>query len=262
MPVNIAQGSDDGYRSSSSSSLGPEKTIAINIETMRLHISSFFVRMISRVSLDTLRPLPMFLGLNPGAGFCLSGQAFTPPIKKIDKSTYEKIKNRFQTNFAYFLTNYVLIASMTALIIALMHPGMVLFLFILYCLWTLHTFLLRNQLIIFNISIHSLLTVQQRFYSLFIITTIITIWKCLKPTIIFLLITNIIICTHAFMRDPKHIESSHDLFTSNADSEDDDDDEEGGAGSGDSGTSNGSEVMVEKPRARTNVTRRTGGESY
>lgn len=251
MPVNVAHGSDDGYQGS-----GPQKTIAINIETMRLHMSSFAARAMSRVSLDTLRSLPMFLGLNPGAGFCLSAQAFTPPVKKMDKGTPEKIRSRVKMNFAFFLTNYVLIAAMTALVVALMHPGMVFFLALIYVLWTLHAFLLRNQLVLFGIAVHSILTVQQRFYSLFTLTTIVVMWKCLKPTIIFLAISGVIICFHALLRDPKHIESSHDPQSS-ADSDD-----EEGAGSGDSGASNESEVLVERPRTSTTGRRRGVGESH
>ena len=245
MPANISHGSEDVYQSSL-----PERTIAINIESMRFALSSFVTRVVSRASIDTLRPLPMFLGLNPGAGFCLSAQAFTPPVKKMDKGTPEKIRSRFKTNFAFFLTNYVLIAAMTALIVAMMHPGMVFFMAVLYGFWSLHSFLIRNQLVVFGVSIHAILSVQQRFYLLFTITSIVTIWKCLIPTLTFFTISSLLICTHAFMRDPKYIELSND---GSADSEDDD--EEGGS----SGNSNESEVLVERPRTRP--TRRTPKEA-
>lgn len=245
MPANVSHGSDDTYDVSSGSQ---QTAIAINIESMRLHMSSFAARVMSRVSVDTLRSLPMFLGLNPGAGFCLSPHAFTPPVKKVDKSTPEKIRSRVKMNFAFFLTNYVLIAAMTAIIVALMHPGMVFFMLILYAFWSLHSFLIRNQLVIFGFAVHSIMSVQQRFYFLFTITTIVTIWKCLRPTIIFVAISGLIICFHAFLRDPKHIESSHDALGV----ADNDDEEDGG--SGDSGASNESEVLVERPKSTSSTT--------
>jgi PRA1 family protein len=249
MPMNVSHGSDDNVSGGGQyESAIPHKTIAISIESMRLALSSFAARVSSRVSVDTLRSLPMFLGLNPGAGFCLSPLAFTPPVKKMDKGTPEKIRSRVKMNFAYFLSNYVLIASMTAIVIALMHPGMVFFLILLYLLWTLHAFLIRNQLVIFNIGIHSLLSVQQRFYGLFVMTTIVIIWKCLRPTLLFFTITSLLIMTHALLRDPKHIESSHSEKYGSGGGGDSDDEEGGGANSGDSGGSNDSEVFVERPR--------------
>jgi hypothetical protein len=252
--VSVHSGSDDGggsyHGGGSSSTARDPQTIAINLETMRFHLSSLYAKIVSRVSVDTLRPLPMFLGLNPGAGFCLSPLAFTPPVKKMDKGTPEKIKSRVRLNFAFFLTNYVLVAAMTGLVVALMHPGMVFFLALVYGLWTLHAFLIRNQVDVFGINVSSLLTVQQRFYVLFTITTIVILWKALVPTIMFAAISGLIILSHAFLRDPKHIEMSGNLV----DDEDDhhhhheaDDLEGGGA---DSGESSSSEVLVERPSQR------------
>jgi len=69
-----------------------------------------------------LRPLPMFLGVVPTgpSSMCFSAGAFTPPIRKVDKASPEKIKSRVHLNFAFFLSNYVLISSMVALVVALM----------------------------------------------------------------------------------------------------------------------------------------------
>jgi len=221
--------------------------IAINIETMRLQLSSFAARVQSRVSVDTLRPLAMFLGLNPVAGFCLSATAFTPPVTKLTKTTPEKIRSRVKLNFAFFLSNYVLLAAMVALVVSLMHPGMVFFLAIVYGLWSLHSFLIRNKLELFGIQVHALLTIQQRFYLLATVTSVVVVWKCLAPTLTFLTISGLLILSHAFLRDPKDVEAvSNGMHES-----DEEDDVEAGVGSGGSGSSE-SEVLVERPKRRDN----------
>jgi PRA1 family protein len=242
MAVHVASGADGSDYPSSK-----QQPIAVNIETMRLQLSSFAARIQSRVSVDTLRPLPMFLGLNSGAGFCLSSQAFTPPVRKMDKATPEKIRSRVKLNFAFFLSNYVLLAAMTAIVVALMHPGMVLFLAIVYGLWKLHAFLIRNQLVVFGIQVHALLTVQQRFYLLFAITTLVVVWKCLTPTLIFISISGLMVLSHALLRDPKDVDSFG--------SEKHDSDEEDVEGGGDN-SSGSSEVLVERPGGK-----RRGGDS-
>ena len=218
--------------------------IAINIESMRLQIGSWVARLQSRVSVDTLRPLPLFLGLNPVSGFCLSAAAFTPPVTKLTKTTPEKIRSRVRLNFAFFLTNYVLLAGLVGIVVAMMHPGMVFFLVLVYGLWSLHSFLIRNQLDIFGIQVHALLTIQQRFYVLAVITTIVVVWKCLAPTLIFVTIAGLLILSHAFLRDPKDVEASGVL---RGDSDDEEDLEAAGVGSG---SSNESEVLVERPKRR------------
>lgn len=246
MAVHVASGSDGNESFPSSSKQQP---IAVNIETLRLQLSSFAARIQSRVSVDTLRPLPMFLGLNSGAGFCFSSSAFTPPVRKMDKGTPEKIRSRVKLNFAFFISNYALLAAITALIVALMHPGMVFFLAIVYFLWKAHTFLIRNQFILFGIEVHSLLSIKQRFYFLFTITTLVVVWKCLAPTLIFMAISFFMIMSHALMRDPKDVES---FGSEHHDS--DEEDIEGGSGENSSGSS---EVLVERPGAG----KRRGGDS-
>lgn len=240
MRSSISSGGDHG---------GSKQPISINIESLRLHMSSMAARIMSRVSVDTLRPLPTFLGLDKGVGFCLSPQAFTPPIKKVDKSSPEKVKNRVLLNFNFFLSNYALMAALTGLVIALMHPGMVFFLVIVYCLWTLHSFLIRNQLVLFGVPVHALLTVQQRFYILFVITTIVVVWKCLTPTLIFVSITSLMILTHALLRDPKDVEAKNGLFD-----EEEEDVEAAVTGEEGSDGSGSSEVLVERPTGRKKVT--------
>jgi hypothetical protein len=258
--VAVNAGDDDRYSSNSTSS---GRTVMINIETLRLQLSGFVARIQSRVSVETIRPLPVFLGLNAGAGFCLSPQAFTPPVRKFDKNTPEKIKSRVRLNCAYFLSNYALLAAMTGLVVALMHPTMVFFVGIVYGLWSLHSFLIRNQLVVFGVSIHALLNVQQRFYLLFIITSLVVIIYCLAPTLIFLVISGLLIVTHALLRDPQDVSSASDQFggETGGGAHDSDEDLEGGGNS--SGGSSGSEVMVDRPaggvNSNTNNSNTAGG---
>ena len=179
----------------------------------------------------------------------MSSEAFTPPIKRLDKSSSQKVKSRVSLNLSFFLTNYVLLASVVGITVALMHPKMLFYLAIVYLLWACHSFLLKNEFELFGIPLHSILSIQQRFYVLFVITSFVVIWHCLKPTIIFLVISAGLILSHAFLRDPKHIESMDTV----GDSDDDDDrgnlrrDEDEGANSGASSSGSGSEVLVERP---------------
>lgn len=249
--VQIANGSSDNVSASSSSSSSSSKkhhpshsqqAIYVDIETMRMQLSSVFMKFQSRISIDTIRPLHVFLGLNHNAGYCLSPTAFTPPVKLstnklVDKSAPEKIKSRVQLNFAYFISNYALLAIMTAVVIALMHPGMVLFVGIVYLLWKGHQFLINHPLIVFGVEVHALLSIKQRFYFLFIMTSVVVVWKCLAPTIFFLSISSFLIITHSLLRDPKDVEasgSSNGLDRYNSKRNDDDDvDIEGGNGDDD-----------------------------
>ena len=245
--VGVASGSDDYSRGSSS---GKQK-VHIDFESIRLHVSSFVAKVQSRISLDTLRPLPVFLGINP-SNSCFSAEAFTPPVKKIDKSTFEKIKKRMKLNFAFFVSNYALVAAMVSVVVALMHPGMILAVGLIWGLWAFHHFLIRNEFIVFGFPVHSLLTIQQRFYTLFVLTVLVVLWKCLKPTLLFVTISGLIIVTHSFLRDPKQIESSADWLEGGGNH---DSDEEGGSG-GDVSTE--SEVLVERPKGGGAVQQRRG----
>ena len=228
-------------------------TIAINIETMRLQLSSYVARWQSRVSVDTLRPLPLFLGLRPESSLCWSGTAFTPPVTRLTKTTWDKVRGRVQLNGAYFLTNYVLLAALVGLVVALMHPGMVCFLILLYGLWSLHAFLIRNKLELFGLQVHAILTIQQRFYGLAVLSTMVVLWKCLAPTLTFLAIAGLLIVSHALLRDPKDVEAASGVLhhENNSDDEDDLEAAAGGVSAG-SGSSNDSSevVLVERPKRR------------
>ena len=86
LPINTPEMTSESTVVSDSSS----DSISGTIETLRLHTSSWMAKMQSRVRIETLRPLPEFLGIDPAAGFCLSPGAFTPPVRKVDKESPEK----------------------------------------------------------------------------------------------------------------------------------------------------------------------------
>lgn len=185
-----------------------------------------------RVSLDTLRPLPMFLGIS-GTNMCLSADAFTPPVRHIDKSAPEKFQARLKANFTFFLSNYALVAAGVAIVVALMHPGMIFSVSLVWSLWWLHSYLVSNELIVFGLNLGKLLTITQRSYFLLAITAVVVVWKCLVPCIVFLSISSFIIFLHASTRDPKQVETSAESVPTR----DYDSDEV-------------EEVMVERPKER------------
>ena len=170
----------------------------------------------------------MFIGFS-GHAFCLAPEAFSPPAKKIDKSTYEKIKSRLKLNFAFFLSNYALVAAGVALVVALMHPGMLISTGIVWALWGLHEYLISHELVVFGQNIGSLVSINHRSNGLMVLTVIVIVWQCLFPAITFVAISGLIILSHAIMRDPKHIELSSEFQRQ--------DEEEG-------------EVLVERPVER------------
>jgi len=189
--------------------------------------------------MDTVRPLNLFLGIT-GPSFCFSPLAFNPPVKKLDKSTYEKFQSRLKLNFLFFLSNYALVFLGVAITTALMHPGMVISLGVVWGLWALHNFLISNELVVFGRNIGTLISISQRSTALMIITAIVIIWKCLKPTITVIFISGALILVHALLRDPSHVTSGDfqsDKGTSSVSLSDDDSGE----------NSHASEVIVEKP---------------
>lgn len=174
-----------------------------------------------------------------GQNFCFSPQAFTPPVKQIDKSTVEKFKSRLRLNFAFFLSNYALVAAGVALVIALMHPGMLASIFILWGLWSFHDFLISNEFIVFGHNIGTLVSITHRSAILTAITVLVVVLKCLVPTITAVAVSSLIILFHAILRDPKHIDTSTSTKFGKGDSDDE-------------GVSD-SEVLVERPEARSHL---------
>mmetsp|Transcript_15972 Transcript_15972/g.19186 ORF Transcript_15972/g.19186 Transcript_15972/m.19186 type:complete len:233 (+) Transcript_15972:95-793(+) len=223
MSASLPQGSDD-YRHSSS-----KPSISLNAETIRVYISAVVMRVRERVTIDTIRPLPMFLGLS-GPAFCVSAGAFTPPTRHMDRTAPEKIRSRIRLNFAFFLSNYALLTCGVAIVVALLHPGMLIFLGLLWGLWSLHEFMISNELIVFGKNISSGMSIPQRSLLLSALSAFVIIWKCLAPFVVVVVVSSLMIVSHSIMRDPKHIESSNEFRRRGAA----DSDEEGGA-SDDSG---------------------------
>jgi hypothetical protein len=180
----------------------------VSLESVRFTVASFFAKLRSRASIDTIRPLPTFLGLQPsGSEIAVNPKAFSSPSQTMDRSLPNKLKTRVKANCSYFLSNYVLVAAMTAIVVALMHPGMLFVLAIVYALWTFHAYLIRHEVVCFGVHVQNLMTVQQRFYVLFAITAVVVMWQCLIPAVIFSAISSFIIFLHASLRDTSHLEA-------------------------------------------------------
>jgi hypothetical protein len=232
--VGIASG-DDPSGPSSSSHRNNKQRIKIDVETLRLHAASTMARISSRIRFDTLRPLPLFLGIHPVTHYP-TAEAFSTPVRTLDKASAEKVASRLKLNLAFFVSNYAALAAVVAAVVGLLHPGMLIAVGGVWALWTAHHFLIRHELVVFGVPVHSLMTIPQRFYLIFSVTVIVVVWKCLKPTLLFAFVTTILIGTHALLRDPKHIEASAadwlDSGAPSSSSSSPHDDEEGGGGGG------------------------------
>lgn len=180
----------------------------------------------------------MFMGVT-GHAFCFAPDAFAPPAKKIDKSTMEKFKTRLRLNFAFFLSNYVLVAALVAVVVGLMHPGMLFSLGIVWGFWMIHYYLISNEVIVAGKNIGSLVSINHRSTALMILTIIVTVWKCFKPALTCIIISGLIIMSHAIMRDPSRVMDRRYAGGSDSDSEEEAEDNSGGSG-----------VMVESPGER------------
>ena len=185
-----------------------------------------------RVTMDTIRPLPIFLGIT-GPSMCFAPDAFTPPSRKLDKNTAEKVSQRVSLNFSYFLSNYALIFIGTCIIVTLMHPGMIIYSCIVYLLWKGHTMMVKNntQLVLMEKDIGQYITVELRTRILYLITAWVVIAYCFIPFVTVVSLTTLLVSFHAFMRDPKHIEANRHYTDDNS--------------SGSEADSCGSEVVVE-----------------
>jgi PRA1 family protein len=190
----------------------------------------------------------MFLGVT-GPSFCFAPDAFTPPVKKLDKSTPEKFKSRLRLNFAFFLSNYALVVAGVACVVCLLHPGMLLALMFVWALWYGHHFLISNEIVVGGTNIGTLISIQHRSNAIAIITCTVIAWKCLVPAVIVVVISGIIVLSHAMLRDPKQIDVSSSGgaggyrprgTTGSADSDHEESDDSGER-------SHESEVLVDKP---------------
>ena len=206
------------------------------IPTSLYHIHWFADRMDKlkdRVSMDTIRPLPMFLGIT-GPSMCLSPEAFNPPSHKLDKYTFEKIKNRLALNGSFFLSNYALLTAGTCIVVSLMNTEMILYVALISTFWWFHTFTLKNNIpiSIAGRNLDDMISVKARSTTLLVATVLVIVFYCLIPFMSMMAISIFLILTHAMLRDPKHIESASMHMFRGAENGDnvgmDDDDDDSG----------------------------------
>ena len=143
-------------------------------------------------------------------------------MRHLDKSAAEKFRARLKLNLTYFVSNYAVVVAGVAIVVALMHPGMIFSVSLLWSLWGLHSYLISNELVLFGIQLGTILTITQRSYLLISITAFVVIWKCLVPILFFVSISGFVILLHASTRDPKQVETCGDFFLTNHDGEDSD----------------------------------------
>jgi PRA1 family protein len=179
----------------------------VDIESLRLQLSTLVARVHRSISLETLRPLPVFLGLSSSAideGMNLSPDAFSAPLAGADTMTL--IRSRVHDNITFYMSNYALVAAMTAIVIVVMHPSLMVIIAALYGLWWCHGYLIRHEVNVCTIPLHSILTVQQRFYVLFAISFLVMMSPAfVMPTILMVFISGFIILCHAALRDTTHL---------------------------------------------------------
>lgn len=85
---------------------------------------------------------------------------------------------------------------------------MLLILGIVNGLWWMHGFLIRHEVVVFGRSVQNLMTVQQRFYVLLIITAVVIVHECLAPFAVVVGISTLIVLTHSLLRDATQLEDS------------------------------------------------------
>ncbi|KAL9181411.1 hypothetical protein ACHAXT_010216 [Thalassiosira profunda] len=213
--------------------LGPLVISGAALDRVRARASSFT----SRLTMDTLRPLPQFLGVT-GPSFCIAADAFSPPIsltRQTDKSSLEKFLSRLSRNLSYFATNYAVVALCTVVVVALMHPGMLVYVGATFGLWWLHVIVIREdvRLVVANKDLNDIFTPKRRSWILTVWTIWVAIAKCLRPSMKGMAISGALVLFHALMRDPSKL--AKDIVSSR---------------SGQSGSdSDGSEVIVDRDDA-------------
>jgi len=219
MTVVLMQGSDDVGAPATEKQ---KNSVSVDLETIRVQTVALMQKLSEKASLDTLRPLHVFLGVT-APSFCLAAGAFSPPVHHVDKSFVEKVKARLTLNLNYFFTNYALVVMGVAVVVSLLHPGMLLVCGMVWGLWSLHFFLIHNELTLFGTNLRSIMTISQRSKVLTFLTIFSIVWKCFMPVLSFLAVSGFIIVGHALLRDPKHVQHPNDT---QSDAEDDKSEEE------------------------------------
>mmetsp|Transcript_2164 Transcript_2164/g.3882 ORF Transcript_2164/g.3882 Transcript_2164/m.3882 type:complete len:278 (-) Transcript_2164:373-1206(-) len=199
-----------------------------------------FVSFTSKLTMDTLRPLPLFMGVT-GPSFCFAADAFSPPIslsRQADKSSLEKLISRLSRNLNFFATNYAFMAMCTIMVVALMHPGMLLYVGITWALWWLHVVVIQQdvRLVVLNRDLDHIFTHKRRSWILTAWTVWVALAKCLRPSMKGMAISGALVLFHALMRDPSKLAA--DVVASRST-----------LSRGSSDSDDGSEVMVEREDA-------------
>ena len=200
MALTVSHGTED-------EKMPAKKKVVVDFMTIKAFLTGIVSQVHGRVSMDTLRPLPMFIGITEGSVWFTPG-AFTKPVQKFDKYTLEKFKSRIRLNFAFFISNYALVASMVALVVALLHPGMIAWLLILWGLWSFHTFLISNEVILAGRNVGSLISINHRSNALTVLSVVVICLKCFRPAITVVVLSTLLILSHAVARDPNNVETS------------------------------------------------------
>lgn len=249
MSVEVERGDgDSGSHSQMRQNSSSTNTSFFEMEKTRMYLMEKLSKNMDRITMDTLRPLPIFFGItstSTGPSFCLAPDAFTPPSKhmRIDKHTAEKVKQRVDLNFAYFMTNYALIAAGTTVVVILMHPKMIIYSAVVLSLWKIHNVVVEHNIPLvvmgnrIDVGRYPYLTVEVRTKLLYGITLWVVVLYCLRPFLLATGLTTLMVAAHAMMRDPKQLEGTRYSTTAAAVSSYKDID---------SDDSSGSEVIVEK----------------
>ena len=192
--------------------------------------------------MDTLRPLPLFLGVT-GPTFCFAADAFSPPVsltRKVDKSSLEKVVSRLSRNLNFFATNYALLAMCTLLVVALMHPGMLAYVGVTWLSWWGHAVMIKEdvQLVVLGKDLNGVFAPRRREWVLMTWTVWVAVAKCLRPSLKGMAVSGTLILLHAMMRDPAKL--AGDIVASRSGVL---------SGGGSSDSDDGSEVLVEREDA-------------
>ena len=124
------------------------------------------------------------------------------------------------------------------MVVALMHPGMLLYVGITWALWWLHVIVIREdvRLVVMEKDLNDIFTPKRRSWILTAWTLWVAVAKCLRPSIKGLAISGALILFHSLMRDPAKF--GGDLVTSRSSRSVQSDSDDNGYGS---------EVLVERP---------------
>jgi hypothetical protein len=150
----------------------------------------------SRLTLTHLRPLPLFLGLTPNT--CLSPTAYALPSSAL------ALRSNVTSNLGFFLTNYILILLLNALIISLSHPLMLLMCTLVSLLWYLHRITVNLRL---PPSLEPHITPFRRTCVLLVVTVYVFLYYCLVPMMATVGVTGFITMAHATGRNAGDIKS-------------------------------------------------------